>query len=451
MIIKLIKNKLKNQNERSLKALKNIILSFTYKGGNMIINLILVPLTISFISPEEYGIWLTLSSIIAWFGISDIGFGNGLRNKFAEAVAVDNKDLARSYVSTTYFAVGVFMIILWVLFFFFNFFADWSKILNTTPTLKNELQASVLIIITFFVLQFIFKLVGTVLIANQEPGKSAGFDFFANVLILISILFLIKLNIKGDLVILALISGIFQLIIFILASIWFYTHTLKDYRPSIKYFKKNYIKDLLGLGLKFFVIQVSMIFVFQSMNIIITQVLNPNAVTVYNIAYKYYTIPLTISLIVMSPLWSAFTDAYVKGDYKWMKTMVRNMSAINILLIFILILMYFISDFIINIWIGNKVQIPKEVSLSMMITTVFQLISSALMVLINGIGKVKFQVITYLVFVPIFIPVAIIFGHIWGLSGIIYSSAIVYLIFSIFFSIQLYLILNNKATGLLNK
>lgn len=451
MIINLIKSKLNNQNERSLRALKNIILSFIFKGGNMIINLILVPLTISFISPEEYGIWLTLSSIIAWFGISDIGFGNGLRNKFAEAVALDNKNLARSYVSTTYFAVAVCMIVLWILFFLFNFIADWPKILNTSSLLKNELQASVLLVITFFVLQFIFKLVGTVLIANQEPGKSAGFDFFANVLILISILILIKLNIKGDLVILSLISGVFQLIIFILASIWFYTHTLKDYSPSIKYFNKKYIKDLLGLGLKFFVIQISMIFVFQSMNIIITHVLNPNAVTVYNIAYKYYTIPLTISLIVMLPLWSAFTDAYVKKDFHWMKTMVRNICVINILLILVLVLMYFISNYLIKIWIGNKVQIPKEVSLSMMITIVFQLISSALMVLINGIGKVKFQMTIYLIFIPIFIPVAIIFGHRWGLSGIIYSSAIVYFFFSIFFSIQLYLILNNKATGLLNK
>lgn len=451
MLLTFLKNKFSTQNERSAKALKHIILSFVYKGGNMLINLILVPITINFISPEEYGIWLTLSSIIAWFAISDIGFGHGLRNRFAEALANGDKNLARSYVSTAYFAIGLAMVILWISFFFFNIFADWTKILNTSLLFKQELQTSVLIIMSFFVLQFVFKLVGTVLIANQEPGKSAGFDFFANVLILITILLFKELDIKGSLINLAFITGIFQLIIFVIASIWFYSNSLKEYSPSINFFKRKYVKDLLGLGVKFFIIQMSMIFVFQCTNIVITQVINPESVAVYNIAYKYYTIPLTISLIIMSPLWSAFTDAYVKKDYKWMKSCVRNMSLINLLLIIILVLMFFISDTILKLWIGNSIIIAKDVSLSMMITTIFQLISSALMVFINGIGKIKFQVIIYLIFVPIFIPLAILLGEKYGLCGIVYSSAIVYFGYSILFGFQLSLILNNKAKGLLNK
>ena len=47
----------------------------------------LVPLTIHYINPTRYGIWLTVSSIIGWVSFFDIGFGNGLRNKFAEALA----------------------------------------------------------------------------------------------------------------------------------------------------------------------------------------------------------------------------------------------------------------------------------------------------------------------------------------------------------------------------
>ena len=36
---------------------------------------------------------LTLSSIIGWFAFFDIGFGNGLRNKFAEAIAKGDHQL----------------------------------------------------------------------------------------------------------------------------------------------------------------------------------------------------------------------------------------------------------------------------------------------------------------------------------------------------------------------
>ena len=72
--------------KRSVKAKKNILASFLIKGGNIAISLILVPLTIHYVNPTQYGIWLTLSSIIGWFAFFDIGFGNGLRNKFAEEI-----------------------------------------------------------------------------------------------------------------------------------------------------------------------------------------------------------------------------------------------------------------------------------------------------------------------------------------------------------------------------
>lgn len=69
--------------ERSIKAKKNILASFIIKGLSIAISLVLVPLTINYINPTQYGIWLTLSSIVAWFSFFDIGLTQGLRNKFA--------------------------------------------------------------------------------------------------------------------------------------------------------------------------------------------------------------------------------------------------------------------------------------------------------------------------------------------------------------------------------
>ena len=73
--------------QRSVKAKKNIIVSFIVKGFSIIVGLAFVPLTVSYVNPLRYGIWLALSSIIGWFSYFDIGFGNGLRNKFAESIA----------------------------------------------------------------------------------------------------------------------------------------------------------------------------------------------------------------------------------------------------------------------------------------------------------------------------------------------------------------------------
>ena len=75
----------------------NILGSFTIKGFSVLTSLFLVPLTISMLDQEKYGIWMTIFSIVSWFNIMDFGLGNGFRNKFAHAVALNDNELAKNY------------------------------------------------------------------------------------------------------------------------------------------------------------------------------------------------------------------------------------------------------------------------------------------------------------------------------------------------------------------
>ena len=94
-----LKEKYKQLDERSRKSVFNIILSFGAKGITIVTQMMIVPLTINYVNPTQYGIWLTLSSIIAWISFFDLGFGNGMRNKVAEAKAKGNTELAKLFVS----------------------------------------------------------------------------------------------------------------------------------------------------------------------------------------------------------------------------------------------------------------------------------------------------------------------------------------------------------------
>ena len=110
-LVTLVKGFISKGHQRSVKAKKNIITSFIIKGFSIILSLAFVPLTVSYVNPLRYGIWLALSSIIGWFSYFDIGFGNGLRNKFAESVAKKEYDRARIYVSTTYAVIAALAIV----------------------------------------------------------------------------------------------------------------------------------------------------------------------------------------------------------------------------------------------------------------------------------------------------------------------------------------------------
>ena len=119
-----------NGNSRSIIVKKNIIASFFLKCISILVSLQVVPLTITYINPTKYGIWLTLSSIIAWLSYFDLGFAHGFRNRFSEAKANGNILLAKEYVSTTYAVLSVLFLSVFFIAVIINHFLDWSSILN---------------------------------------------------------------------------------------------------------------------------------------------------------------------------------------------------------------------------------------------------------------------------------------------------------------------------------
>ena len=192
--------------KRSIEARKNIAASFVIKGLSIIISLAIVPLTMNYVNPTQYGIWLTLSSIVAWFSFFDIGFGNGLRNRFTEAKASGNLVNARIYVSTTYAVLTIIFSVVWLVFLIVNIFVDWSKILNAPSEMVGELTKLALIVFSFFCLQIVLKTINTILIADQKPAKAAFFDTLSQLLALIIIYILTKTT-QGSLLYLGLALG----------------------------------------------------------------------------------------------------------------------------------------------------------------------------------------------------------------------------------------------------
>ena len=140
-VIGYLMNKLQEGQERSIKAKKNILGGLVIRGLSIAISLVFVPLTINYIDTDGYGIWLTLSSIVGWFSFFDIGLNGGLRNKFAEAAAKGEDELAQVYVSTIYAILGIIFLSVWLIFLAVNQYLDWSAILNVSAAMRPEVKS----------------------------------------------------------------------------------------------------------------------------------------------------------------------------------------------------------------------------------------------------------------------------------------------------------------------
>ena len=437
--------------ERSQKSIVNIILSFGAKGITILTQLMIVPLTINYVNPTKYGIWLTLSSIIAWIGFFDLGFGNGMRNKVAEAKAKGNVELARQYVSTTYFAIGAIVLCLFVVVQILNLFLSWPNILKVDEVYTKELRDVFAIITLFFCLNMIFKLFKSLLTADQKPGVVAWIEVAGQILSLLAIYLLTKLS-EGSLLKLAIFYSGIPTITIILVSAYAYRFTsYKEYAPHLKYVKRGQIKDILNIGIQFFIIYLCMLVIFQIINVVISRELGPDAVTEYNIAYKYFNIAYSVMTIILTPFWSAFTDAYHKQDYRWMRKTKTVLEKIWLLEIIAVIMMVLLSSWFYKVWVGDSVSIDIMLSVCMAFFMLAQSIGAVYMNLINGIGTIRIQLVVYVVFAIISLPLMQFSCRAFGLLGILIAPTLVYVGQALLGKIQIEKILNKTNTGIWNK
>lgn len=438
--------------ERTNRAKKNIAASFIIKGINIAIGLILVPITINYLSPTKYGIWITLSSLVAWFGFFDIGLGNGLRNRFAEAIAEGNHLLAKIYVSTTYAILIIIISIVLSLFYIINIFIDWSIILNTgaDPFLNKELSYLAIVVFTSFGMTFVLNLISVILSADQQPAKSAVFDLIGKALSLIFIYILTRVS-KSSLLSLGLIYCTISPLVLALSTIWFFSKRYKPYRPSLKSVDFSKARDLFSLGVKFFIIQIAAILLYQTNNMIITQLFGPAMVTPYNVAFKYFSILMMGFMIIIGPFWSAITEAWAKQDITWISGIVKKLMLLWLCIFALGLIMLLFSGTFFKIWIGNEFTVPLSISILTLSWILLNAWNGIFSQFLNGVGKLKLQLIFGISTALINVPLAIFLGKHMGISGVLLANVILGFIGAWVYPAQYRRIILNKATGVWNK
>lgn len=436
--------------ERSVKAKKQIIYSFFLKGISLVVGLILVPLILGYLDAERYGIWLTLSSILAWFSFFDIGLGNGLRNRLTEAIALKDNKLAKTYVSTTYAILGSFFLVLIFLFILLNQFLDWQIILNTKTIEKGELSIIALIIFIFFILSFFFKLIGTILMADQRPAINSFFSPIGNLIALVIIYILTKIT-SGSLLLLSLVLSSSPVLVLIVANFYFFYKDYKNYKPEFKCISLKKSRDLFALGFRFFYIQLGSILFFSTANFFIAQFSNQETVAAYNVAYNYLFLVNMMYAIILSPYWSAVKDAYVRKDFVWLKKQIAKLNKISIVMIILLILALIFSPIAYEFWIGKKLTIQFSLSFIITIFLIEQIIIAPYTAFINGFGRLKLNIYLQTFGIIIYLPMSYFFGSLWGVYGIVSSIIVLHFPWLFIEPIQVYKIINQKASGIWNE
>jgi len=440
--------KLDSVNERSQRAKRNIAGSFLLKGMDIVIGIILVPIAINYLQPAKYGVWITISSIVGWLGFFDIGLGNGLRNKFAEAVALGKIHLARVYVSTSYAILTITVTLLIIAFFITNMFLNWNSILNAPSSLvpPGELSLVILIVFTFFLIRFVLSLISTILLADQKVVLSSLIKITGKLLAFFAILFIVNTS-HSNLLLYSIVFSCLPVVVLLFANIWFFRREYSLYKPSVKFVDFSIGKSLMSLGGKFFIIQIAVVLMYQTNYIIISRVLGSTAVTEYNIVFKYFSVIFMFFTIIVAPFWSAFTEAWAKKDIQWIKKIMGKLIKVWVILAIIGSIMLASSKLIFKIWVGDEIQITFGVSLLVLLFALINAWNSIFSHFLNGVGIVKLQMYLGITSALVNVPLAIKLGRMYGLKGVLIANIVVSVLAIIVYPYQYNQIINKKAKG----
>ena len=91
---------------------------------------------------------------------------------------------------------------------------------------------------------------------------------------------------------------------------------------------------------------------------------------------------------------------------------------------------------------------PAAISIAMFFLVVCQSLGSIFMHMINGLGTIRIQMITYILFALLAWPLFTVSARMFGLVGIIAIPCTVYFVQGLLGKIQLGKIINQKATGI---
>lgn len=411
-------NRMKQLSKTNKVLLLNTIMAFVVRGVGLLVSLYTFPVYINFFSDQKVlGLWFTMLSLLTWVLTFDLGIGNGLRNRLVQPLIENDFKKAKILITSAYTISGVVVLIGFIIGFTIFPILDWSSIFNISENLVSSevLLRTVIILYSGVLIQFFLKIINSIFYALQISVLPNFLALFSNTLLLIYVLFANKVDIESNIIMLAKANIFFTNLPLLIVSIVVFKTKLKNCAPNIKFYNNKYALSVMNLGLTFFWLQMMSLILTSTNEFIITWFSGPEDVVNYQIYFKLFSLVGTIFTLTMIPIWSAITKAHYEKNYKWITKIFTILKILALIFIFFEFILILFLQPIIDFWLNdNSIKIDYINALIFAVSGGLYIWHSAITSVVNGIGKLKIQIIFLTFGGLINIPIAYV---LFSLSG----------------------------------
>ena len=398
------------------------------RGVGLIVSAISLPLTVRYLGPQRYGIWVTVSTTVVMLAVMDLGVANSLTNAISRAYAASDRALARRFYASAFWislaistVLGLSAVLLWP-------HVDWASLFHLADrAAAHEASLCVAVALAFFLLSLPLNLINRVLSGYQQTQITNYFSLLSNVLGLAAILIVIHLH--GTLLNLMCFYSGTLLAGTVFLNLWVHLWDKRWLFPTPRSVSKKALRDLMNTGLGFFILQVAGLIVFNSDNIVITHYLGAAEVAPYSVTWRLAGYAAILQTAIFPSLWPAYSEAYARGDYAWVRRTFWNAVRLSLgaTAAAILILSFF-GQTLIRWYVGSSA-VPNQ--LLLLAICAWTLLSAGMDLqacLLAAINRVKWQGILSAIAAVVNIGLSIYLVKRLGSLGVVLGTMLSYIL-----------------------
>jgi O-antigen/teichoic acid export membrane protein len=388
--------------------------------------LLTVPLALTYLGAERYGMWLTISSMVALLSFADLGLGYGLLNSVTRSLATSDTTLARRQISSGFWVLAAVAFGLAVVGLAVIPVVPWERVFAVTSELAvAEARPAVAAFLAIFLVGLPLSVATQVRVARQEVYVVHLAAAIGSVTSIVAIVAVIAA--RGGVPALVVAMAAPPAVAVAVNGIWLFRRNAPELAPSRRLAELGIGWLLMRSGFLFLVLQMSVVVAFATDTLVLAQIVGPDAVAQYGVALRLFEVPLGLVAIATTPLWPAYGEAIARGDLAWVTTTLRrsivvavlvSVPAASILVVF--------GDRISAAWVGSAVFLPLSLLLAFGLWAIQRSIGHAVSMFLNGANQIRLQAIAATVMAIANIGLSIWLTARIGVAGVVWGTAISY-------------------------
>jgi len=395
------------------------------------VSFITVPLTLHYLGNERFGLWMTISSVLAMAGFADFGIGNGVLNTVSTAFGKDDWEGIRGAISSGIAVLTLIGAALVAFFLSIYSFVDWGNLFRaTTADARAQAGPAMLVFVLCFALNIPLDVVQRTQLGLQQGFLTNLWEIFSSVLILVGIVAVVHFHLSLAALVVAF-AGAPVLGTWMNAA-FFFGVSRRDLLPQWRLVSRKIIQKITTLGGLFFVLQLVGAVSYSADNFIIARILGVADVTVFSIPQRMFSVITVVVAMLMMPLWPAYGEAISRGDMHWVRhTLSRTLLGVFAFASIVSAMLLVFSNKLLLWWVGPGIHPSFLLLLGLAVWAVLSNCGNTLAMFLNGAGIVKFQVIVATIFGIGCLLVKILLTRHYGIAGVPWATVITYALLTV--------------------